>query len=233
MRTVRYLTVSSFSSIRSLLPAGSLSCWSRAAGSVAERRRAAPSAFTAPTICDTAHTSNHCVTDMVAGMQATATDASTDRPALTRDMYALASYLMRTANVGTFNAIAELDLSFTQLKALCALEMDGDDRSVKALADSLGVSLPAMSRAVDGLFDRGFVDRREDPVDRRVRRLRLTDAGRTVPRALNEARLSALQELIGSLGDEEAAALQRALGLILARREEIAAYRPAEPGTPS
>jgi hypothetical protein len=49
-----------------------------------------------------------------------------------------------------------------------------------------------------------------------------------MPRALNEARLSALQELIGSLGDEEAAALEHALGLILGGREEIAAYRPAE-----
>jgi DNA-binding MarR family transcriptional regulator len=179
-------------------------------------------------VCDAPHTSNHCTSDIFPRMQATAASPHTDRPALTRDMYALASYLMRRANVGTFNAIAELDLSFTQLKALCALEMDGDERSLKALAESLGVSLPAMSRAVDGLFDRGLVDRREDTVDRRVRRLRLTDAGRAVPRALNEARLSALQELIGSLGDEEAAALEHALGMILGGREEIAAYRPAE-----
>jgi DNA-binding MarR family transcriptional regulator len=166
-------------------------------------------------------------------MQATATSSPPDRAALTRDMYALASYLMRTANVGTFNTIAELDLSFTQLKALCALETDGEERSVKALADSMGVSLPTMSRAVDGLFERGFVDRREDPVDRRVRRVRLTDAGRTVPRALNEARLSALQELLSSLDEEEATALEHALGMILERRAEIAAYRPAEGGAGS
>jgi len=169
---------------------------------------------------------------MIAGMQATET-RTPDRAALTRDMYALASYLMRTANVGTFNAIAELDLSFTQLKALCALEMDGDERSVKALAESMGLSLPAMSRAVDGLYERGFVDRQEDPLDRRVRRVRLTAAGRTVPQALNEARLSALQELLGSLGDEEAGALEQALGLVLERREDIAAYRPAPKGARS
>src|SRR6266516_2546135 len=98
------------------------------------------------------------------------------REALTRDMYALASYLMRTANVGTFNTIAELDLSFTQLKALCALEADGEERSVKALAESMKVSLPAMSRAVDGLFERGFVEREEDPSDRRMKRVRLTES---------------------------------------------------------
>jgi DNA-binding MarR family transcriptional regulator len=145
-------------------------------------------------------------------------------------MFALASYLMRTANVGTFNTIADLDLSFTQLKALCALEQDGEERSVKALAESMGLSLPAMSRAVDGLFERGFVERDEDPTDRRMKRVRLTKAGRTVPRALNDARLSALQELMSSLGNEEAGALEHALGLILEGREDIAAYRPADGG---
>jgi DNA-binding MarR family transcriptional regulator len=145
-------------------------------------------------------------------------------------MYALASYLMRSANVGTFQKIGELDLSFTQLKALCVLESDddGQGRSVKALAESLGVSLPAMSRAVDGLFERGFVRREEDTVDRRMKRVRLTDAGRAAPLALNEARLSALHELMDSLDDEQAEALARALELILGRREEIAAYRPTD-----
>lgn len=149
---------------------------------------------------------------------------------MTRDMYALARYLMRSANVGTFQKIGELDLTFTQLKALCVLESDddGEGRSVKALAESLGVSLPAMSRAVDGLFERGFVRREEDTVDRRMKRVRLTDAGRAAPLALNEARLSALHELMDSLDDEQAEALARALELILERREEIAAYRPAD-----
>jgi DNA-binding MarR family transcriptional regulator len=153
-----------------------------------------------------------------------------DRDSLAGDVYALAAYLLRNANVGTFNAIAELDLSFTQIKALCALELDGVDRSVKALADSLGVSLAAMSRAVDGLYERDFVEREEDPADRRMKRVRLTPAGREVPLALNAGRLSALHGLIDSLGEDEARALGDALALIMRRREEIAAYRPAGNG---
>jgi len=160
-------------------------------------------------------------------VQATASKTSTtDRDALAGDLFALASYLMRRANVGTFNAIAELDLSFTQIKALCALETDPATRSVKALAEDLGVSLAAMSRAVDGLFERGLVGREEDPSDRRMKRVQLTEDGHRVPRMLNDSRLSALSELIGSFGEEEAAALQGALALILERREDIAAYRP-------
>lgn len=170
-------------------------------------------------------------------MQAISASATTPSPAaapgrdaLTRDMYALLSYGMRAATVGTLNTIADLDISFTQLKALCALENEGEDRSVKALAESMKVSLPAMSRAVDGLYERGFVERDEDPVDRRMKRVRLTDAGLAVPRLLNDGRLTALTELIGSLGDDEADALERALALIVERREEIAAYRPHAKG---
>jgi DNA-binding MarR family transcriptional regulator len=152
--------------------------------------------------------------------------AKGDRAALTRDLYAMASYLMRSSNVGAFNMIAELELSFTQIKALCAMDVDGDDPSVKALADSMKVSLPAMSRAIDGLYDRGFVDRQEDQVDRRMKRLRLTESGRAITSSLNETRLANMQEFLATLSDEEAQALARALELILGNRREIAALRP-------
>jgi DNA-binding MarR family transcriptional regulator len=182
-------------------------------------------------MCDPAHTRNSCVNAIVALMQASVEPVTVDRSTLTHDMYALAAYLLRTANVGTFNAIAEMDLSFTQIKALCALEADGEERSVGALATSLGLSVAAMSRAVDGLFERGLVDREEDPDDRRMKRVRLTDAGLAVPRGLSEARLSALSDLMGSLDDEQAGALAHAAALILERREDIAAYRPAQEGS--
>lgn len=161
-------------------------------------------------------------------MQSILTAPAGGREALTSDMYALASYLMRSANMKTFNAIAELDLTFTQIKTLCALDEQGEERSVKALAETLGVSLPAMSRAVDGLFERGFVRREEDPADRRMKRVALTGAGSRVPLALNEARLSTLQELIDSLQTEQAQALGQALAPILASRAEISAYRPSQ-----
>jgi DNA-binding MarR family transcriptional regulator len=149
--------------------------------------------------------------------------------ALTRDMYALVSHVMRSSNVGAFNAIAELELSFTQIKLLCAMDLDGEDRSVKALAESMEVSLPAMSRAIDGLHERGFVDRQEDPLDRRMKRVRLTESGRTITSSLTEARMAAMQEFLVSLSDDEARALAQALGLILENREEITDLRPREP----
>jgi DNA-binding MarR family transcriptional regulator len=147
---------------------------------------------------------------------------------LTRDMYALASFLMRSSHVGTFNRVAELDLSFTQIKALCTMDLDASEPSVKGLAEAMKVSLPAMSRAVDGLYERGMVDRYEDPVDRRMKRICLTESGRAVTSTLNEARLIGMQAFLTSLSEEESQALGQALQLILAARPEIAALRPAE-----
>jgi DNA-binding MarR family transcriptional regulator len=162
-------------------------------------------------------------------MQATPA-AAIETEALTRDLYALAYHLLRNANVTTFNAIAELDLSFTQIKALCALDSAGEARSVGALAESLAASLPAISRAVDGLYERGFVSREEDPADRRMKRVRLTPAGAEIPAALSAGRLSALQELIESLSAEEADRLAAALTPIVERRPEIAECRPEQRG---
>jgi len=161
-------------------------------------------------------------------MQSILAPSTSEREALTRDMFALASFMLRRANVGTFRTIGELDLSFTQLKTLSLLEADGQERSVKALAESLGASLPAMSRAIDGLFERGLVRREEDRSDRRMKRVRLTAAGQSVLAALNDARLSALHELMSSLDDEQAQSLAHALELILSRRDDIAAYRPPD-----
>jgi DNA-binding MarR family transcriptional regulator len=141
-------------------------------------------------------------------------------------MFALASYLLRRSNLRTFHTIAELDLSFTQIKALCAMDDSEDEWSVKALAESMQVSLAAMSRAVDGLYERGFVDRREHPGDRRMKSVRLTDRGRTITTSLTAGRLAGIEEFLSTLGDEEAAALSRALELILEQRPEIAQLRP-------
>lgn len=50
--------------------------------------------------------------------------------------------------------------------------------SVNAIAEQVQLSLAAAGRTVDKLVCGGLVDRREDPTDRRVKRISLTDGGR-------------------------------------------------------
>ena len=60
-------------------------------------------------------------------------------------------------------ALQEAGISFTQLKCLGVLSEADAPLSLGALADELGLSLAAISRAVDGLVQRGEVKREEDP----------------------------------------------------------------------
>lgn len=140
-------------------------------------------------------------------------------PALTRDVHTVFLALMKRAHGEVFRAIADLDLSLTQIKTLHVLD-DSGVLPVTGLADALGVSLPAMSRCVDGLHSRGLVTREEDPEDRRSKRVSITAAGRDVPRALHEARLSHIEEFVAGLDADDAERLAAALAPIATRIEE-------------
>jgi DNA-binding MarR family transcriptional regulator len=111
--------------------------------------------------------------------------------------------------------ITELELSFTQLKALSVLDERDDELSVNLLAESLGLSMAATSRMVDGLFKRGLVERGEDPVDRRVKRVRLTPAGRRTIEKVAAVRIAGMERMLESFTDEQRNKLAAALEVIV------------------
>ncbi|HEX5617480.1 MAG TPA: MarR family transcriptional regulator [Solirubrobacteraceae bacterium] len=125
-------------------------------------------------------------------------------------------HLHRSSSPELFRMLGELGLSFTQVKTLHALR-EADDMTVKDVADRLGLSFPAMSRALDGLVQRGFVERRESERDRRAKLVRLLPAGRDAVETMERSRLSLLEEFTASLSDEERAGLHAALLPIVER----------------
>lgn len=145
--------------------------------------------------------------------------------ALAADLYALVVHLHKNCNADLFEAVGALELSLTQIKLLHNLEDAPDELTLKQGAELVHVSLPAASRMVDDLVRRGFVERNEDVDDRRMKRVRLTDSGRSVIRRLNAARLSGLEQFTVSLAPDERAALAQALECLLAR-PDVAACRP-------
>ncbi len=122
----------------------------------------------------------------------------------------LSAYVNRAASPEMFRVLGELELSFTQMKALFVLA-ERHEMSVKDIAGHLSLSLPAMSRSVDGLVQRGYVARRECASDRRSRLVALLPPGRDVLRRINAAREAALVEFAAELSDAERTALHGAL----------------------
>ena len=145
-------------------------------------------------------------------MQATTTTAK----GLSELLAPLWAYLNRRSSAELFEMVAELDSSFSQVKMLFLLE-DGGEHSVKEIATHLGLSLPAASRAVDGLIQRGYVSRRESAEDRRSRLIALTDDGRAVVEKVLRARLKTLERFAGELTPQERESLATALLPIVER----------------
>ena len=93
-------------------------------------------------------------------------------------------------------------LTTTQCKALLELGGLGDRPStwqVSELAQVFEASLPAMSRAVDGLVKKELATRVEDPTDRRVRLVRITAAGNDLVDQLTTVKRNGLEAFAASL----------------------------------
>lgn len=144
---------------------------------------------------------------------------------LATDLYALIVFVHKNCNADLFEALGALELTLTQVKLLHHLEDQPRELTLKEAAELVHVSLPAASRMVDDLVRRGFAQRREDEEDRRMKRVCLTEGGRTVIRRLNAARLHGLEQLTKTLTTAERRSLASALSMLL-EREDVAACRP-------
>ncbi|AEM83780.1 MarR family winged helix-turn-helix transcriptional regulator [Streptomyces violaceusniger] len=84
------------------------------------------------------------------------------------------------------------------------------------LAQRLEVVPRAVTTLVDALEAHGSVRRVPDPSNRRVVRIKLTDAGRATLRALREARRAAAEDILAPLSDQQRDALGELLDTLSA-----------------
>lgn len=98
-----------------------------------------------------------------------------------------------------------------------------------ALAQRLGIDKTQMTYVIDALEQGGFVDRRPDPRDRRVRQVRPTAAGLAL---LDRARgkLRAIEEaLMGPLAPAEQVTLRRLLARVALGVADVLSGLPEQP----
>jgi len=146
-------------------------------------------------------------------------------PALARQLLGFFRFAWASGDSEFLREASELELTFTQFKVMMLLAHEPGELSVKDVSDRLGISFPAASRAVEPLVKRGIVERAEDPVDRRVKRVRTTRDGDRLVERLIATRIKSFEQLLDGFSVTERRKLGDALDEILAR-PEVARYCP-------
>ena len=131
--------------------------------------------------------------------------------AITQHLFAFVNKLLTAGHRELFAAMEKEDLSITQVKSLHALADADAPMALGAVSDLLGLSLPAISRSVDGLVQRGLVKREEDPQDRRSKLVTATSRGRATYERLTALRLAGIRGFVADLEPEQKQALADAL----------------------
>ncbi|NMH82308.1 MarR family transcriptional regulator [Pseudonocardia xinjiangensis] len=109
--------------------------------------------------------------------------------------------------------IAALDLTPPQTGLLRAIAAT-PGQSQQALAQLLGTPASRLVGLVDSLADRGLVERRRNPADRRLHALHLTADGEALAERIEAVGREHDDAILGSLEDEERARLRALLARI-------------------
>jgi DNA-binding MarR family transcriptional regulator len=86
---------------------------------------------------------------------------------------------------------------------------------VNDLSEHLGVSSAAASQMLERLVEEGLIQRIEDPEDRRMKKITLTDSGYQVMKESVSARINWFKALIEEFSDEEKKQIGSALELMI------------------
>ena len=120
------------------------------------------------------------------------------------DRIAMGRAIWRDLVIGFAAQLGELNMGFTQLAALYALD-DSGTMTVADLADTLGRSPSTVSRLANGLVQRQLIERSQDSEDRRQRTLRLTGRGQALLGLVDRARAQEFLSIVRPLPAAERA----------------------------
>jgi len=105
------------------------------------------------------------------------------------------------------------NLSIPQFRSLRFIQRN-PDTSLSDLANHLGLTLPSVSKLVDGLVKKGLISRQESTADRRRLTLGLTQSREAI---INSARANAqvnIAKILSNLSNEELNTIHRTLELL-------------------
>lgn len=120
-----------------------------------------------------------------------------------RDIWLHAHHMIRSARQIINENLRPLNLSSAEGNILLHLLMHGQELGQEQLVEQLDVSKAAVSRALNALAAKGFVTWQQDPHDRRMHRVRLTDQARAIGPAVEQVYNQVYHLAIQGISQEE------------------------------
>lgn len=124
------------------------------------------------------------------------------RPDLTTDLGSPLELYMRAMVtqmlVSMARSLRDDALTLPQLASLHLVEVNGSMR-IGEIAAQLLLPMPAASRVISDMVDRGLLERREDPTDRRAKTVSLSPAGRELIDAISKRRIDEATHAMAAL----------------------------------
>ena len=130
-----------------------------------------------------------------------------------------AARLMRTK---LDERLAPLGLTQAKWLILIHLSRNGGLMPQKDIAERIGVEGPTVVRVLDGLERLGFVERRDQPGDRRSKDVVLTSRAATTLGAIERVTDAFRQEIWAGVSDDDLAACDRVITVLLRNLSALA-----------
>ena len=129
-------------------------------------------------------------------------------------------HLMRSLHVRFARDLGRHGLTFPQFMVLLSLKRTDKPCRMGPLAEATMQSAASMTTIVDRLLERGLVERRRDPEDRRSVVVSLTEAGKEVLHRVKADRRHTVKRVLAQLAPEERSRLLEILDKMIRLLEE-------------
>ncbi len=113
-----------------------------------------------------------------------------------------------------------ISLSIAQVKSLFFIA-NSEEVNFRKLASAMNVTPSNVTGVVDRLVEQGLVTRTENPADRRMLMIKLTDKGQTLITSLRESRTNQISSVLNRMKPEDLSVVAHGYSLLKRAVEEI------------
>ena len=134
--------------------------------------------------------------------------------------------IMRRTMHSSIIFLKQNDLTMSQIGAL--FQINRGKSNVSDLGGGLAISTAGASQMLERLVQQELILRSEDPQDRRVKKLLLTDKGRRIIEEITLSRQGWLRELVADLSPDEKEQIGAAIRILIDKARKTDQHSKAE-----